>query len=251
MPFDPWSTGLAVFGTGANALAERSAAKAQKEAMRRQAQLIGLQSQQYRQAMPTYQSLLASGAQYAGVAPGQHQMQPLGGQMGSAWGNPEDQLRFAAAQDQINRRAQQGQNQLQATLARRGIASSSIGAALAQNQRSAQRDLGGFQRQLAIEAPHEMERRRAALAGLLNPAFGQGAAASAGYGQQGQIYGQQAGQAAGGIQDILAQYGYQRALGQHPSPHAVSDGMNPKTGMPYGEMGTDWFIDENGEIQYT
>lgn len=144
--------------------------------------------------------------------------------MGSQWGTAEDQLRFAAANDQISRLAQQRQAQLQHTLASRGIASGSVAAALAQNQRGAQQDLGNFQRQLAMNAPQEAERRRAALAGLLNPAFGQGAAASAGYGQQGQIYGQEANQAFGAVGQGVQDWQQQNALQHYMNLYGVNPG---------------------------
>lgn len=215
---DPYSTGIAAAGALGSYFTGKSAAKAQKEQMRRQAQLLQMQGQTYKAAMPTYQAALAQYAQAAGLDPNHHTMQPMAGQpgyqVGNQWGDPTDQYRFAAAQDSINHLAQQHQNQLQHTLAARGIASSSVGAALAHNQQAALQDLAGFRRNLAIDAPHEAERRRAALLGALGPAFGQGSQASAGYGGQAAQYGQQANQAYAGLGNIVQNWQQQNAL-QH------------------------------------
>lgn len=207
--------GLAAGGLAADYFTGKSARKASKEMMRAQRRILDAQGQTYKAAMPTYQAMLAQGAQAAGIGPNGQQIARPFGPTGSQWGSQEDQLRFAAGQDQINQMAQQRQNMLQHTLAQRGIASSSVGAALAQNQRSSMRDLAGFHRQLAIDAPHEAERRRAALMGLLNPAFGQGAQASAGYGQQGAQYGAEAQNAYNAIGQGAQSYMQQRALAQY------------------------------------
>lgn len=252
----PWDAIIGGAGAAANYFTGKSANKASKEMMRAQKGILKQQAQTYKAAQPTYMAALQQYAQAAGLDPNHHTMQPMPGQagyqMGNQWGQPEDQMRFAAAQDQINHMAQQRQNQLQHTLAARGVASSSVGAALAHNQRAALQDLAGFRRQLAIDAPHEAERRRAALLGALGPAFGQGAQASAGYGQQGAQYGAQAQNAYANIGGILQNYQYGRALGQYGQQPPGQE-QNPYAapgGMPYGGGGQDWFIDENGEVQY-
>jgi hypothetical protein len=135
-----------------------------------------------------------------------------GGPMGSQWGTPQDQLRLQQAEEDIQRMANQRANQLRFQLGGRGVADSTIAAALAQNEQRAGDDYAQFRRGLAIQAPEEQARRFAMFSNFLNPALGAGAAAANIFGQQGAMYGNQAGQAMGNIGNLFQQYAYMDAL---------------------------------------
>jgi hypothetical protein len=225
--------------------------------MRRQSQLIQRQGQTYAQAQPYYQPLLQQYAHNAGVevAPGMTQVgdnhyaaTPRPGGLGSAWGTPEDQLRFQAQDELARRQRDQGQSALLHSARQQGLSEGTIAAMLHQNQ--SQYDAGniGFRRQLAINAPQERERRLALLREALGMGFGQGGAASAGYGQQAGVYGQQAAAANQGTGNILQQWMYQHSLKNYGGSRARADrtfwaawGCPASDLAPYGDTysGTD------------
>jgi hypothetical protein len=215
--------GIGAAGAIGSFLGGRSAAKSQKEMARRQAQTIQMQNQNFRQAQPYFQQALQQAANYAGLGgdglrqTGESQFQMLGGQragLGGNWGNREDQLRLQQGEEDINRRQQMTLNRLRFMLGQRGVAEGSQAAALGRAAAQGPQEFGQFRRGLAINAGQEQERRMQALQQLIAQGFGQGSAASAGYGQQAGMYGQQAAGANQDLGNILQQYMYQRNLGQ-------------------------------------
>lgn len=259
---DPWSTGIAAGSALLGGITGASAAKSQKELMRRQAQLINKQSQTYGQAQPFYAPLLQQYANQAGlggdfqqVGEGHFAANPsrAGFGLGGRYGSYEDQLRLKGAQSDIAHHTMAGANQLRHQLGGMGIADASIGAALARNQQAGDQQFGQFRRGLAINAQAEQERRLGVLQNALQLGFGQGGQASAGYGQQAGVYGQQANQAFNGVNQALQSYGYQRALGGQggqTNPMGLGGYGAAPGGMPYGQAGQDWYIDPNGQVQY-
>jgi len=240
-------TGLV--GAGSSFLGGRSAANAQKEASRRQAQLIKKQSNLFGQTSPLYLQLLQQAAQglggYGGpgsaaqmLGYGQPQGQaghqiayqnPVTGhysdpqqqpQMPNYGGlSPEDNLRLKGAEEDINRYAQQNANRLRFNANLSGLNTGAQGAGLARNEQEAMRQYAQFRRGLAVNAPHEQQQRFQNFASLLNPGLGMGAAASAGYGNQAALAGQQADAGYAGVGQALQNYQYQRNLkkyGQNP-----------------------------------
>lgn len=207
---------VALGGGLVNAITGRSAAKASKEMMRRQAQTIQLQNKNFLAAQPYFQQLMQAYAGRAGIglAPGLTQTgantfrATTPGRLGSNYGSPEDQLRMSAAEEDVNRYFQQQANQLRHRLGQGAGAE----AALARLGSQQAQQLAGFRRQLAIEAPREEERRMANLMQLIGMGFGQGTQAAAGFGQQGAQYGQQAAAANQGLGNIVQQYMYQNTL---------------------------------------
>lgn len=222
---------LALGGGVLNAITGRSQAKASKEMMRRSAQGIQAQNEMFRYAQPMYQNALQQLAAHA--APGNGQGAGLNG----AWGNAEDRLRMTAAEDNISRLARQRSAQLQHTLGQRHIATGSQGAALAQNERSAMRDLAGFNRQLAINAPQEWERRQGLLLNAMNPALSMGQNAISNANQMGQYYGNQAAQSFGGIGQLAQGYFQNQALQNY---------LNSRGGQPGGAT-----VNPDGTIAYS
>jgi len=202
-----------IIGAGASYLQGRGQAKASKEMLRRQAQGADLMNQQYRAAMPQYQSSLQALARQAGLDPS-YSDQRRATDPSRAWGTPEDQTRFQMAEDQISQLARNRANQLGHAMHQRGIATGSQASALAANERDALNQLAGFRRQLAVNAPHEQQQRIAALLGALNPALSMGGQAANIYGQQGLYQGQQAAQSFGGIGQLAQGYLQNQAL-QH------------------------------------
>lgn len=234
MPFDPVSTGLGAAGLVGNYFAGASAANAQKEAMRRQAQLVARQGQLFSQAQPLYQPLLQKYAEAAGLnQQTTGQLRPGFG-VGGAYGSLQDQERLRAAEEQIGQHQQQQANQLRFQLGNRGIADASIGAALARNAQQGQGEYNQFRRGLALAAPQEQYQRLGTLQNALGLGFGQGGQAAQGYGQQAGQYGQQAAQNFGNIGNILQQYQYMKALknyGQQPGGQASGDELLSIFGM--------------------
>jgi hypothetical protein len=211
-------------GIGANAIQGHSANKAQKEKTRRESQLLDMANQNYRQTQPYFQQGLQQAAMFAGLgdgvtrgASGNFQLGAMPGQrpggMGSGWGTPEDQLRFQAAEEDINKAAMQRANQLRFQMQRMGLNEGAIGANLGRNASAAQQQLGQFRRGLAIDAPAEQARRLQALQQFIGMGFGQGSQAMSGYGQQAGQFGQQANQAYGNLGGILQNNQYQQMLG--------------------------------------
>lgn len=115
----------------------------------------------------------------------------------------------------------------------------------------------------------------AALQGLIGMGFGQGGAASAGYGQQAGVYGNQANQAYNAIGGIAQNWQQQNALQNYMNQYGVNPaggyGGTASTGvlggmtgggygagatgyhnggMPTGQYGSDYYITPTGEIAY-
>jgi hypothetical protein len=228
---------------GANAVTGHSANKASKEMMRRQAQTIQLQNQNFLAAQPYFKQALERAAMYAGLgdgvsqgANGNFQLGAQPGQnfgMGGNWGNREDQLRLQAAEEDINRQAKMRGDQMRFQFGRAGLNQGALGANLARNQAGALQQYGQFRRGLAIDAGQEQERRMQALQNLIAQGFGQGSQAAAGFGQQAGQYGQQAAGAFQGIGNILQQQQYMQALRGMPQPGATaSAGLPVATSQP-------------------
>lgn len=262
MGYDPLTGILTGVTAGAGLIEGQSANKASKEMMRRQAQLIQKQGQTYGQAQQYYQPLLQQYANQAGlggdlqqVGEGHFASNPsrAGFGLGGHYGSYEDQLRLKGAQSDIAHHTMAGANQLRHQLGGMGIADASIGAALARNQQAGDQQFGQFRRGLAINAQAEQERRLQVLQNALQLGFGQGGQASAGYGQQAGVYGNQANQAYAGVGNALQNYGYMRGLGGYgqqggygsegdtPVTYGVSPGYGPNTiqgpGLPGGYRG--------------
>jgi hypothetical protein len=251
---DPYSTGLAAAGALGNFFAGRSAAKASKEQMRRQNQILQRQGQLFASSQQYYPGLLQAGAQYAGLGgmPGAPNSQQQTNAYGKEWGDNSDQLRLRAAEEDIRKRQMLQAQQLRHQLGGAGVADASIGAALGRNQQQGQQQYGEFRRGLAINAGAEMDRRRQGFLGQLGTGFGMGGQAAAGFGQQGAQYGQQADQAYGGLGNILSQYMYQRTLGQQPGLGGTADtydgpATSPTLGTPdYYKRRQNWWENPGG-----
>lgn len=238
MPFGI-GEGIGLAGMAANFATGRSAQRASKENLRRQEQYQQAANETYRAAQPGYLAGLQQMAGRAGIADqsgvvshgqGHFSLGQQGGDdrrqfgLGGNYGSREDQLRFQAAQEDINRLARLRGNQLQSTMHNRGIADSSQAAALAGNERAAMADLTGFRRNLAINAGQEQERRLQQYMAALGPAFGQGAQAAQIAGQQGQYYGQQANQAYAGVGQIVQDWQQRNALQDYMQRYGVNTG---------------------------
>lgn len=105
-------------------------------------------------------------------------------QLGIYNGTPEDQLRNAAAQDDINRFMQQQQSQIQHQLGQRGMLDSSVyGGALSQLSNNALQQYSDYRRQLATGAGQEQDQRMQNLLNALNPSLGGGQQAMGGLNQ--------------------------------------------------------------------
>lgn len=258
MAVDPYTTGAAVVGMGANYLQGRSAAKAQKEVARRQAQTISMQNENFRAAQPAFRGVMREYMNRAGLRdengvqqvgdghynlggmPGQPQNYGLGGQYGS----PELQMRLRAAEEDINKRRTMQANQLRHQLGGAGVAQASVGAALARNQSEADQQYAGFRRQLAIDADAEQERRLAALQQMISLGFGQGSQAMAGMGQQSQMYGQQQAAANQGMSNIMGQWAMGRQLQGLGGAGGTMDRYGPSLGGMERYQPTQQDIDE-------
>jgi len=232
----------------ANAITGRSAAKSQKEYMRRLSQGADLSNQLFRKSMPLYEQTLQDYAQRAGIGTpgvqktgeGQYRVTPPDRQfgMGGNYGNQEDQLRLQAAEEQINDYFRQQANQLRH--GSQGGAGLQAGLARLAGQQGEQ--YAGFRRNLAINAGQEQERRLQGLQQMLGFGLGQGGAAQAGYANLAGQYGQQAAAANQGLAGILQNYQMQRLMqqyGQQPGggnldPYGYSaDTYSPYNPSPY------------------
>lgn len=179
--------------------------KNQKKATDAQASIAKDQQGLFQQASPQYLQLLQQLQRHAGMGqPGQNPYQ-----------FPQDKLRLLQANEQIGRNYGRAADQFSFGLGRRGLQGSSMDvagrAALLQD---AERQRAGFQRQLAINAPLEYERRLGLLANALNPGLGAGAAAGATFGQQAGMFGNQAAQAFGGLGSAVQNLIYNQQLQQ-------------------------------------
>lgn len=220
-----------------NAITGRSAAKAQKEQARRQAQLIGLQAQNMRAAQPYYAQALQQYANMAGL--GQNPGAAAGAErefgLGGGFGDRNTQLRLRQAEEDINRYAQMRGGGLQSTMQRRGIADASQASALAANERGAGQDFARFRRGLALEQQQQQQQALAQLMGVIGQGFGQGAQAAAGYGQQAGMYGQQANQAFGAVGQGIQDWQQQQALQRYMQMYGVNGGQAGGYGV-YGDV---------------
>jgi hypothetical protein len=233
MAYDPVSTGIAAGGAFANLLSGRSAANAQKEQMRRQAQTIGMQNQNFRAAQPYWEPLLQQYAARAGLqtSPGvtqtganQFSLSPTGTNnraqfgMGGQFGSYEDQLRLREEEEGINRWLREQGSRLAHQAGLQGMGEGTRAAMLRGIQSDAGQQYGQFRRGLAINAGQDQERRMAQLQQLLGMGFGQGSQAAAGYGQQAGVYGGQAAAANQGLGNIVSNWQYMNALQQGQQP---------------------------------
>lgn len=210
MAFPLLAVGAALGGLG-GLIGGIKSGKAAKSAANAQAGIAKTQQDLFHQTIPYYQDLLQKVQGYAGTL----------GQ--GTYGNPQDQLRLQQANQNINQNLGRAQDQLSFGLGRRGLAGSNLDvagrAALlanSENQRS------GFERQLALQAPMEYERRLGLLANLMNPGLGMGQLAGSTFGQQAQNFGAQAGQAGANlgssIQNFMMYDALRRANQQQTPP---------------------------------
>jgi len=235
--------GIAGLGLIGNYLGGRSAANSQKEMSRRQAQLIGKQTELYNQTSPMYNQLLQEYARRAGIGPGADYSQEYGQAMSRGvnpmTGNatttyrpgpndgllPEDRARLQAAEEDINRQARYGSNQLRFNQGLQGLNQGAQAAAQTRLQSEAARGYSNFRRGLAMDAGARQDQRLQQLQGALGFGLGQGSQAAGGYGNQAAMYGNQAQQAYSGIGDIVQQYNY----GQNLRKYGQQDGgYNPR-----------------------
>ncbi len=245
---DPYSQGIAAAGAIGNFFTGRSAAKAQKEMMRRQGQMIGMQNQNFRAAQPYWEPMLQEAARRAGLqtSPGvtqtganQFSLSPTGtnnrAQFGSGgqWGSYEDQLRLRQEEEGINRWLREQGSRLANQAGMQGLGEGTRAAMLRGMQSDAGQQYGQFRRGLAINAGQEQERRMETLRQMLGMGFGQGSQASSGYGQQAGVYGQQAAQANAGLGNIAQQYMYGQALQNRPL-FGGGGGADPGLGLMGG-----------------
>lgn len=234
--------GTAIGGLGAvgSFFGGRSAAKAQKEHLRRQSQFADMSNATYRQAQPVYMQMLQQLAGRAGlggtggggltqvgdnrwrVNPSATPRQNFG--MGGNYGTYEDQLRLLGAEEDINRLADTRANQIGFRMQQSGINDAARAAALQRSDQDAMNNYSQFRRGLAINAGQEQERRLAMLAGALNPALSQGALGANIEGQQAGIFGNQAAQANAALGGIFQNFGQQRALGNYSNQYGVVPG---------------------------
>lgn len=204
MPFG-LAEGIGLVGAGANLLGGMGSAKASKELLRRQAQYADMQNQLFRSVQPQYQALLAEYAKAAGIGPGA----PALNQYGLS---PQEEMQLRMADEDISRRQMGQGNQLRFQLGQRGIANSSIGAALARNSLAGQLEYGRLRRGLTINAPNVHLQRLASYMQALQPAFASGGQAANIYGQQGQYMGNQSAQSFAGLENTIQQYKYGQQL---------------------------------------
>jgi hypothetical protein len=154
--------------------------------------------------------------------------------------NPEDRLRFQAAEEDIGRLRDTRANQLQHALGMRGAGQGTISAALARNEGDAQQQTAAFRRNLALAARAEQERRVGALLQALAPGLGAGNAAAGIFGQQAQLYGNQATAAGQGVGSLLSNWLLAEAMrrqnqGQGSGEAAPSFFPIPVPGLPWGQ----------------
>jgi hypothetical protein len=120
--------------------------------------------------------------------------------------NEQDRLAFGQAEEDLGRQRERREQQLRFRLGQRGAGEATISSAMAQNEGDYQSQLAAFRRQIALAARAEQERRVAQLLGAMNPGLGQGAAASAAFGQNAAMYGGQANAAGAGLGSFLSNW---------------------------------------------
>jgi hypothetical protein len=178
----------------------------QKKAAGAQANIAKSQQGLFNQTAPQYSQYLQMLQNYAntGAMPGMDQ---------------HNALRMQQGNEQIGQNLSRSQDQLSFGLGRRGLTGSSLDvagrAALLANANNQRSD---YQRQLQLQAPMEFERRMALLGNSLNPGLGAGQIAGNTFGNQAQMYGQQAGQGmanvGGSIQNFMMYDALRRAQQQ-------------------------------------
>lgn len=230
--------GLAAAGAIGNYFQGRSAANAQKEMSRRQAQLIGAQTGLFNQTVPQYQQLLQEYARRAGIGgggysqeygnamsqrnagalpPGASGYQPGGTITQYRQGPndglmPEDRIRLEQLREGLNQQGRYGANQLRFNMGLQGLNQGAQGEAQRRLQSDLAKAYSRGQQQIGLDAIGRQDQRLAAFQNALGFGLGQGSQAAGGYGQQAQMYGNQAQQAYGGIGDIVSQYQYGQNL---------------------------------------
>lgn len=253
MPF-PYMAAAAGLGAISSFLTGNKANKNQSRALDQQGQIANQQGQMFQQANPYYAALLQAYGQHAGFTQGPPQPGPdqaqggLAGNLGftqpgaqqpgamhppaNPYSFPEDRLRYQQANENITNNAQRAGNQLSYGMQRRGMGGSNYDvqgrAALLAN---ANQQRAGFERQQLIDAPNQYAQRLGMLMNALNPGLGAGPSAAGMYGQQGQIYGQQASEAGGNLGGIMQQMAYLQALKQ-PTGATPGFGTQAQFGVP-------------------
>lgn len=225
-------------GSQANRTA-RSQLGLQQEQAQREAQLFGTTSPYYSQVLAALGGLaglnsgipslagVTPGAGFAGGnfsgAPALPYSNVTAGQLGPFANNPGDAFRLRAAEDEARQATRSALDNFSFGQGQRGLFGSSIDAAgRAAISEDAAKNLAGFGRQLAIQAPQAAMERLSTLGGLLNPGLGAGPTAgnlfgqtAGAYGALGQGYGQQA---AGAIGNYLQFQNLQNHMAQFQQP---------------------------------
>lgn len=228
LPIIAGATGLLSLVQGGQAASgQRRAARAQESVARNQRQLFA-------QTTPYYGSILEYLSRSAGLQPPTGAFAPnaaatpattpgggtpassaplpagSGALPDSALGifaqNPDDRLRFQAAEEDLARLRDVRANQLTHALGRRGAGSATTAAALARNEGDYQQQTAAFRRQLALAARAEQERRVGALLQALSPGLGAGNAAASIFGGQAGMYGNQVTAAGAGVGNLLSNW---------------------------------------------
>lgn len=267
MALPAWA--IAAIPSAISAIGGLISSKKQSKAANVQADIGRQQKNLYEAALPTYFDLINVLRGHAGLSPTSNpftpgiaqQAQSVGGVLGRmgvktpartgnipAFRSPaptspmvqprsnEDRLRLQQAEENINQATQRRLNQLRMALGSRGLRGSSIDAAAqAALISDALRSRSQFEREQAIQAPYQLERRLGLLAQLLNPALGAGPIAAGIFGQQSALAGQQASAAGAGIGQSIQNYLMYDALrkaraGQ--TPGVISEAPFSDVGLP-------------------
>jgi hypothetical protein len=145
------------------------------------------------------------------------------------YGQGEDRLRFAAAEEELDRIRKQRAAELLLGLQRQGAGAATTSAALARNEGDYMQNLAGFRRNLAINAGDEQEQRVAALLGALSPGFGLGQSAAGTYGNLSGIAAGQANASGAAMGDALSNYLLYQAMRRQQQP-GTAPGPPPPPG---------------------
>lgn len=212
---------LGLYSAGKSASAQKRAANAASGVAKNQNQL-------FKQTTPYYGAILDYLAQNAGIQLPQAQTPggaatPANPALGSSplpagsgalpdsflgiFGqNEQDRLALGQAEDDLGRIRERRDQQLRHRLGQRGAGEATISSALAQNEGDYMTQLAAFRRSLALAARQEQERRVAQLLGALNPGLGAGQAAAGTFGNQANMYGNQASAAGAGVGSFLSNW---------------------------------------------
>ena len=170
------------------------------------------------QGMSSMQPGASTQAVPSSTQPGQPSIPGLGGGTVSdqdlgIFNQRQQRLQFAAADEDLRRQMGQMMGNSMAGLGRRGLANSSLAAGMQERLGNAyQRDLGGFRRQLAIDAPREQDRLMMQMMSGMAPGFGAGESAAGMAQNQASMANQMAGNAWGGVGQSLSNLAYLDAL---------------------------------------